>query len=342
MKLERIHVYAVVPQRISEANIPPNGGNVKLSDLSPEFLRYIEQYTIGRVLDEQPAIAFEQSVPSKGPHPVREKIVSFAFENTKVSSESAVSLADRLSKSMDGRSHTLLLLMTVHANGEKRRVTLWAFPKDEPIQFQTEKKVMLKNIENAFSTSSTYTKCARFEGKNSPKSFSHGTVIDGVGSNSSDPAQYWTSRFLQGTLILTSAHGTHQLAKTLKSVIAACDDPADRMAVSLAVIAVRASQQDTWTFNELAEAFLPEELRPRFLDIAPPRERDTKFKIDKSKFERDLGMHVFTTVDGVVITAPFESTKSTVKVAGDSITVTGIVASESFSRGRTPRARKAQ
>ena len=330
MKLEAITVFDVAQQRTSDVVTKPKGG--ECTNVTPEFIESLENFSKQQGIEKKPTIEFIKPVQSGNENPVRSLILRYGFGESDDRSKAAYELAQKLAESMDERTPRLLLLLTLHSVDSKKCVTMWAFPKDDPIQFQST-KLTLRNVKNAFSKRSNFAKCARFQGVNSPNSFLRGFVIDRSSTTSTNPALYWTSRFLEGKLSLTSSHGTYQLSNLLKEVLKSAQAPSDRRELAETVVAIRASKRDGWSFQDVADEFFDESNKKRFLELAPIKDRETQFKIDPQVLESNLGFLVYTTDDGVVISTPFSPLESTsVLVKENRITVDGSIASEAFEK----------
>jgi hypothetical protein len=331
MKLTSVFVYDVLQQRTAEENEDPKGGACALSE---DFIKSMEKFSAKQAIENRPTIQFDR--PRKGrKHLLREHLMAIAFGSEESKKSNAFSLASKLALAMDERTSRVLLLIVVHAdekNEEKCQVTMWAFPKDEPIQFNST-KMILRNVSNAFTKRSTFAKCARFTGVNSDQSFWRGYVIDRTTKSGLDPARYWTKEFLQGSLTLTSQLGTQHLSQAFSDLIQNTESNEQRSELANAVVGIRASKRETWSLADVAAEFLSDESKESFLELIPVKEREAEFKIDSELFDSLLGRRVFTTDDGVIISTPFDDPESTkIRYANGRISVDGHVVQEAFAK----------
>ena len=65
--------------------------------------------------------------------PMRNAVISLAFDRSSVAAQAARSTAERLAAAMDQRSKPCLFVITVRGEpkGQTRQVVLWTFPQDE-------------------------------------------------------------------------------------------------------------------------------------------------------------------------------------------------------------------
>ncbi|MEM9701412.1 MAG: hypothetical protein AAF907_03065, partial [Planctomycetota bacterium] len=178
MKLARVHAYEIRPQRMVENPIQPAGGII---EPTAELRGVLEELVESSRLTEQTEICFKTPTEANGKskHQVREEILAFCFRGSKRSEEAGKSLAERLSRSMDKRSQGFLLVASSFKDGDTRRLTIWAFPRDEAFQFQAASAAPVVTVLNdVFSRSSRLRKAAVFEGTKSADDFWSGRVND--------------------------------------------------------------------------------------------------------------------------------------------------------------------
>ena len=214
----RIHAYEIEPQRTKAAAFMPAGGIIKPT---AELRGVVEGLVESSRLASQPEVSFKSQATADGNrrNDVRDHVLKFCFGKSVSSTSAGGALALRLSKSMDGRSQGFLLVATSFRSGPSRRMTLWAFPRDEAFQFQSDSATPVITVLNdVFSKSSRLRKAALFEGENVDDSFWGGRVIDLQASGGAgDAADYGIDGFLGCRFALEGKTGTRHLATHLRT-----------------------------------------------------------------------------------------------------------------------------
>jgi hypothetical protein len=318
MNLLRLHAYEVTPQRLAKTHVPPRGGAFSAPT---SFKAALEDFISESKLDEQPSVDFRpahDTSSSSRMNTVRDLIISYCFDQPSTAKRSAIDLAKRLGESMDDRSAFTLLLLAAYQESNRRRLVLWAFPKDEPFYFKaTGDRATIRILKNAFSRNSTFRKAALYEGERDTSSFWSGRVIDKYHqSGFSGAADYWVSMFLDSRSSLAGPSGTRLLAKCLRQVYDASESHDEREQLSDSIIALRASNRTNWTMRSVANNFLSGEVKEKFLEVVPDETKTTPFKIQKEEFEDKLNFRIFRLANDVRVSAPFGVIGSSVKISG--------------------------
>jgi hypothetical protein len=319
MELFRLHAYEVSPQRLSTTPIPPRGGAFSGDAL---FKKSLEDFVKKSKLASQPTVDFRVK-PGTGSNPkpvheLRSLIIDYAFGTAARAKSTAVSLATRFGKSMDGRSPFTLLLLSAYRRDSSRRLIIWAFPKDEPFHFTARgDRAQIKILKDAFSRSSSFKKAALFEGTNHPSQFLCGHVIDRQSQNGhGTAADYWINTFLDSRSSLTGKAGTQLLAKCLRDAYNTIREQSDRDQIAQAIVGAHASRRRKWSLQGFAKEYLEGNASTAFLSGASPESRNATFDFNKHDFEQKLNFHIYRLEDDVVVSAPFGAIGKSVTIHG--------------------------
>ncbi|MCA9042763.1 MAG: hypothetical protein KDA69_00500 [Planctomycetaceae bacterium] len=313
MKLFRIHAYEVIPQRLMGTATVPAGGAF---NAPVHFRTSLEKYLAKAQLSQQPPVSFCPTIPdgaTQAVNDVRSQILDYAFGAPATAKAAATSLATRLSRSMDDRSASCLLVLSAYRDTDQRRFVGWAFPKDEPYAFSARnERATIQVIENAFTRSAHYRKAVLFQGKRQDDHFWDGNVID----KQATIAEYWVKSFLQCDYLINSKTGTQLLARILRKTHEDLDARADKDQITAAVLSVRGSQRRRWSVRRFANEYLTGTAKSTFLSNAPPAAVTTEFVLDKPELEVRVNLRVFRLEDDVIVMAPFESINQSVRITG--------------------------
>ncbi len=313
MDLLRIHAYEVIPQRLTQSKVTPEGGAF---NAPADFKESLKEYIDKARLLHQPPVSFcphYADGANQADNDVRSQVLKFTFSAPSTAKSAALYLAGRLSKSMDDRSERCLLVLTAYKNNNERRFVGWAFPKDEPYGFSAAgSQANIQIIKNAFSRSSHYRKAVLFQGKRQDDHYWNGYVID----KQATVAEYWVKSFLDCEYLINSKTGTQMLARVLREAHEELEARDDKDQISASVISVRGSQRKKWSLQRFAKEYLTGNAKLAFLDHSPPYAVTTEFSLDKPELESKVGLRVFRLEDDVIVMAPFDSINRSVKVTG--------------------------
>jgi len=319
MDLLRLHAYEVMPQRLADESTPPRGGAFSAP---AEFKQSLLDFYRKSKLDQQPSIEFRSSPSTDGSsrrqNDVRDNLLSYCFEHAATAKRAAVALATRLGEAMDDRSTFTLLLLCAYRENRRRRLVMWALPKDEPFHFSVNgDRARVRVLKDAFSRTSSIRKAALYEGEKTASAFWRGRVIDTAHKHGiASAADYWVSTFLDSRSALTGAAGTRLLATCLRATYDATTDKDQRDQLADAIVGVRASNRSRWTIRSFANEYLEGELKASFMEEAPSEVRTTPFTLQKSELDKKLNFRVFRLEDDVRVSAPFGSVGQSVKISG--------------------------
>lgn len=307
MDLFRVHAYEVKPQRLT-GSTAPRGGSVAFDD---DFKGVLAEYLTKSKLKTQPTVNLRHRKDANhaAGHFLRGQMLEYCFSSATAAKGAAVKIAEKLSKSTDGRSDSTLLMFAAYSQGTVRRLVMWAFPKEEPFHFSMSgKQARVKILKDAFSRSSTYKKGALVEGENTDTSFWSAHVIDRQAEKShGTAADYWVSLFLDSTPSLSGKAGTRLLAICLRKTHESLSDQVDKDQVATAIVAIRACTNRRWSLQKFATDYLTDNAKRVFLEHTPSESRTAVFSLDKEEFSERLSFRVFRTQDNVMVAAPFST-----------------------------------
>lgn len=325
LTLGRVYAFAVTPQRgLETANIvSPSGGLVRIT----RALRQV----VDKAFEKISATALttvDFDFDGDRNHEVRDDVMTVAFGSTQAPRTAAGRLASRLSATMDNRSRSALLLVTVEIDDPKRRVSMLLLPREDVIQLGgNEEDLLLTLLQDAFSTGSGLRKLARLHGHNNKSQFLSAEVLDlQLMSGQKSVADFWIREFLCARPRVDSETGSRQLAAALQRAFEAAPEN-DRDAVVAAIFKASSGRVSKTSLVKYADE-IPEELHGAyFRGIEDGELRRTVFDVDRGVVKTNLARWIITTKDGVVIYAPADTigksvelkkngSKRTVKYAG--------------------------
>lgn len=277
---------------------------------------------------------------------VRDAALDLAFGDQPAQDAAASHLAARLGASMDRRSqpHLLVLVGSTDDGGVHGAVTAWTFPRDDALRFEASARPRVEILENVFSQTSRLRKAAKFSGERHDADFIAGKVLDfQTGRTSIDVANYWVRDFLECELAVTSVQGTENLGTAIQKVNSTLTEPADRERLNIAVVALRNSPRPSWTIDEFADTFLPEELGAKVRTASDPNMLNARFQLNERSYDRLLATRVFSLESGVIVSAPISEVgtrdePASVVVTGDQLVCEGKIVKERLSGSRGGRA----
>ncbi|QDT60593.1 hypothetical protein SV7mr_31170 [Stieleria bergensis] len=330
MNLTRLFAYEVYPQKNDENPVAPSGGKIVQST---PLKKTLSQLIRDNRLETQTPIAFTVEDPKakQRVNVVRESVLNFAFGRGDTVKNNAGYLALRLSEVMDGRSNPFLLLISCFKEGDASSIVLWAFPKDEGLQFSaTANGAKVTVIEDVFNISSTLRKAAIFTGKNEENSLWEGRMVD-LQSGRTD---LWVERFLACRLSVSGVHGTTILSEHLSQAYRQTKSDSVREELFNAIIGVRTAPVRRTSFLKFANDYLGDGAKAEFLSIVPSEQQSMSFDFDRETFEAKIGIRVVKTPDQVMVAAPLQTIGNTVKIAGDRIDLSSQIESQYLKAGK--------
>lgn len=316
MNLFRINAYFVDPSRTSERYALPQGGRISLGK---DLVKALDRNYKAAKFQTRPSIDFNVD-PQTRTNPVRDSIIQFAFQGPSKADDAALTLATRLSQTMDLRSKPSLFIVMSLKDGDKRRVIAWTFPRDEAFRLSTKTKApSLQILTDIFSQSSSLRKAAMFEGRNLRNGFLSGTVLDlQTGLHYLEIANFWVEEFLMCKLGLLGAAGTRILADALKHTASVAENPVEKEQVFATMLSLKHSPKRDWTFQEIADQYLSGRVKSNFLSALPNQQTvNSQFVLEKPGLERELKFRIFSLDTGVFVSSPMEEVGKSVNVSDD-------------------------
>lgn len=330
MNLTRLFAYEVYPQKSERKPVVPPGGKIAQSAALKSTL---SQLIRNNRLDSQTPIAFAVEDPKakQRVNAVRDSIVDFAFGRGSTVAGNASFLSSRLSGEMDGRSNPFLFLVSCFKEKNVSRVVLWAFPKDEGLQFSATKNgAKVTVIADIFNITSSLRKAAVFAGTNDAESFWEGRMVD-LQSGRTD---LWVERFLACRLSVSGVHGTTLLSEHLSQAYRQAKSNSVREELFNAIVGVRTAPVRRTSFLKFAEDYLGDGAKAEFLSVVPTEQQSMKFDFDRDTFEKKIGIRVIKTPDQVMVAAPLPTIGSTVRISGNRVRLSSTIDSEYLKAGK--------
>jgi hypothetical protein len=259
-------------------------------------------------LGSAPSVTFmvDTASPSRA-HPIRDEALKVSFDGGD-QTEAVQRLAARLGDSMDNRSKSSLLMVTVHeATTSGRRLILWTFPQQEVFNLRSSGGETRLELLEAFNRESSLRKAALLEGPNQSTGMLSARVLD-LQSTAAERAvaDLWIVKFLQARLQMSDAEGTQLLARSLRTAHTRTrDDSRAQDQINAAIAALRTSNQPRWSIDAVASTFLSGEASEAFLSHVRPEERGAAFGLDREKFDHLIQYKRFKLANGVIVSAPF-------------------------------------
>jgi hypothetical protein len=325
MKLARLFAFEIYPQKGIAEPSRPVGGRIVPNDRIKNTLGQID---MDARLDKATSIAFHVQNPKtdKYQNAMRNRVLDFCFYSAKKSQVASEEMALSLSRAMDNRSKPLLLLVSsFELANNRRRVVIWAFPKDEAFKFSATKQgATVEFVPDVFSVSSQLRKAAVFEGTKSNDSFWEGRMLD-LQSGTTD---LWIKDFLQSRLSVGGHQGTARMVDTIAEFYKSAIDDESREQVFNAIVAVRTSPVRRMSLARFAKDYLSNDVKVNFLASVASEDRNVTFDFDRALFETKLGFKLFKMKDDVYVSAPIGLVGTTVKISNSKLSYKGEIVEE--------------
>jgi len=326
MELFRAHAYAVRPSRTVDAAAAPSGGAIQVTDQVRSVLLQAEGQT---KLDGQTQVDFRME-PGTRTNQVRTLVMAYAFKTDEDADASAGALALRLAGAMDRRSDPCLFLITSAREAQRRRVTLWTFPRDDAFQFRRGQQVSLSVLTDVFSRTSSHRKAALWQGTENRAQFIGGRVFDSQANRADrSVADFWIARFLDCLFSIAADAGTRMLAKAVRATFESVDELEAREQLLGGISGVRVGPQRRWSLRSFADTYLTGDAKDKFLQSAPNAESlDAVFDVTRQVFDETISYRLFRLNSEVYVSAPFAEVGRSVELVQGHLRCEGDVVDE--------------
>jgi|GEM_PF-3205080 hypothetical protein len=241
-------------------------------------------------------------------NPIRTLVRDAAFGSNERKEEVAKELALQLALATDERSDEGLFVIVVGQSPEESRVALYKFPADQSLQavFQNE-GLSINVVQGAFSRKTEYFKSAIFQGTRANTSFWIGVVEDKQANQRVyEVSDLWVLRFLQAIPSLNRERGTRVLAKALRTILNDHQHSEFQAGLVAAVITLRSQIDRRITIQDVAENYLPKELRHALLGSVEEKLLGVPFVLSGTTLERHLGVKTLTLDNGFLVSGPLD------------------------------------
>lgn len=306
MPIDNVFAYAVAPQKNTNDPATPEGGSVPVS---AELRTVLTESNEAAQFHRKTEIAFEVDTATRT-NEVRDWVMTLAFGTPREAAAVSLDLARRLSTAMDQRSTPALFICSTYdvSDGNRKRVTLWTFPRDAAFQFSHgDGRQRVRVLRDVFSQTSGLRKAAMFEGRQLRNHFLTGRALDyQAGGTTRDIAEFWIKRFLMCRFGLRGDAGTRLLARALKDAFDHCPDPHDKEQLYATIMALRVAPARQHSIENIAETYLSGRAKAALLEALPDEgNAGLLFEVQPDVLEATLNFRVFELVSGVVVSSPF-------------------------------------
>ncbi len=316
MKLFRVHAYAVVPQKDATQATRPQGGTI--SPIGAALRSSIEGNLEGARFDSRTLVDFDVDTTTRT-NEVRDWILAYGFGAPGEAKAAALSLAGRLSSSMDHRSASCLFIPAAFRDRSRRQVALWIFPQDEAFRLQRGTGgPTIEILTDVFSQTSRLRKAASFTGRKHQSQFLQGRVLDfQANQTAKSVADFWITRFLLCRFSMTGDAGTRLLARTVRQAHQDCEDPDGQEQLYTGVMAIRRSPQKRISLQDFADRYLTRDgpAYQAFMNAVPAEDALVSlFDFQTDVFDDVLQFRVFQLRTGVVVSSPLKEVGESVRI----------------------------
>jgi hypothetical protein len=273
---------------VAGREIPPE----KIPDVLLKFFhRNFSAYPVG--------ITFSSRDKS---NPIRDMIVDLSKKGTNKTSISE-SLAERLSRYMDNKSNSGLLVTMCGELADRRRIVILKFPQEIIL---TPGKNDIVQIDEAYATEFGYVKAAIFEDIDSPTSFWTGKVEDKENSATyKQAASYWINEFLLASTDITDPVGTRILASIIKESIDNTPSLEEKNKLILAYESFKNRQEVKTTVNQFIDTFVPKPQQDVFYSkLKNESYLNTPFVLIPEDAQKIIGYESLELNNGIIIIGP--------------------------------------
>lgn len=280
---------------------------------------------------------------------IRQHVSSIGHGTTHARTRASQRLAHALALATDNRSRVGLMLVLVGGSNGVNRVAIWKYPSDESITAHfSNGAIQLELIKDAFTHHSEHFKAAIFEGTKAKTSFWEGKVEDRQSLNSKygEVAKFWINDFLLARPSLSDTVGTKQIISLVKAMALRERNAVIKDQLFSSLTTLKSRSGEPISFAVFADNYLPKDRRQSFLDKARFHGLDNVFRVDADVMDYEFAVRQIQLHNHATVTAPDKTFDQIVRIArpkrtgsdsngdGVTITVTGIIVSETYRRSK--------
>lgn len=286
--------------------------DIPIEVLNPLFHKARNEYPIGFVFS--PNVVEDDAVQEND---VLDDMRAIATGTQQERLHAAEALALKLSTVTRQISGAGLLVFLVGNHDSAKRLVIWKFPQEETIQAQAEEQqILIRRIEDAFSTESTYVKAVFLEDEDPEIGFWTGRVEDRQSKDRlKEVADYWIEGFLNARPEATDAYGTRVLTKAIKSAIKRIKDHDEIMQLIASLISLRRREGQRISIGEFIEQAIPGNAGQVVIDsLDNPDLIDSVFRVTVDQIESVARLRKLDLDNGFSVSGPIQDFDEMVKI----------------------------
>lgn len=238
---------------------------------------------------------------------IRESILSITQRKTVNHKNTyAKKLAEHLYGVTDERNGTGLLTIIEGQKAGTTRLVLMRFKGDEGL-YNHGKKLLVDYIPEVFTKKSNHYKLAYYEDIVSDKSFWRGFAIDKqISSSTYKPISFfWVEQFLHSKTALTSAQGTMEFSKIIKTILAKTSDVAEQEEIISGIVNLRTKKDVQISVAQFCKNYLSEKVSDRIKEEMKNDDFfNSVFPVDTEIYAKEFGKTVLSLQDGITAYVP--------------------------------------
>ena len=270
---------------------------------------------------------------------IRSLILDIArAQNVREKEKAARGLTMKMYEVTDNRNETGLFIIIEGTKGNKTRLVMARFKRNEGLYNQGNDLEYLRNV----FTKSTHYKLAIYEDVPSDKSFWKGYAIDRqtIASSYKPFSYFWIEAFLQSQTSITSVQGTTQLSKVVKNLLKHTKTLEDQEQVISAVLNLKSKRNFQISVKKFCDTYLSAELVEIVKREVNEDFFNSEFMIDNQVMQKELGSTVLSLEDGITAYIPTfkydKHVQEELKNGQKKVIIQGILNSKRVNSGKEP------
>lgn len=215
-------------------------------------------------------------------------------------------LAQRLYLETDERNGTGLFAIIVGKKARTTRIVLLRFKGDEGL-VNKGKKLLLDYMSEVFTKKSHHYKLVVYEDIVSDKSFWKGFSVDKqLSSSTYKPVSlFWVESFLDSKTALTSAQGTLQFSKVIKTILSKVTDVEEQEQIISGVVNLKSKGGIQMSIADFCKNYLTPSITDKIKDETSNDDFfNSVFTVDAEVYGKELGKTVLSLQNGITAYVP--------------------------------------
>jgi hypothetical protein len=218
----------------------------------------------------------------------------------------AKKLAEHLYSVTDERNGAGLLTIIEGQKAGTTRLVLMRFKGDEGL-YNHGKRLIVDYIPEVFTKKSNHYKLAYYEDIVSDRTFWKGFAIDKqISSNTYKPISFfWVEDFLDSKTALTSAQGTMEFSKIIKTILAKTAIITEQEELISGIVNLRTKKNIQISVAQFCKSYLSEKISDRIREEMKNEDFfNSVFPVDTEIYEKEFGKTVLSLQDGITAYIP--------------------------------------